>query len=704
MIPAVNSILRMGLLERDTQLFGLIVGPGLKSTEESRSLIIDLVFGRTFSVFRLHTLFAWAITLIVAPFVAILVTVYAFGQMDKLYFFSNTPLHPPPPDHSYTAKTTRGWRGFSRFPVAFILAGAAVIGMAFLFNKVNPMIIYSSQYSVWASFFATWWTVAWVVLRGADAIRPSALARGYAWIHQWIFWFIIMIIVAVSIGEKGLAGGYWVLIFYAGTFLAAWISILELCSLQPKGDLRPVSNDAEPLVYSSERHSQAAASLDDLHNQPGGEEEDGTLQVNESTPLFRGPNRPSSFAYNRNVHYEGTSSDAESKNEDVYGHEQSWSKDLPDWTWVLQFLLAVPLQLIFVAPIGLLLSSAMSQTGADGGGTLSTHLLIGVFSIILLLPIGPFFHRITYHITLFFFLVLIGTGIYNLVAFPFSPNARLKVYFQQTVDLQTGENLVHLVGHPDYIDQIVLDYIPSATKETIVCAPDTARDGLRRCSWKGAPPKTAPIVSGTVPPANGMTDWIFYNVTKLQDGKAKISFGGKNTRACKVLFDKPVTSIEVLNGHGEDLRNGNLSKSLMNHSKSPVKRMKSPTLGNPIPDKGTRELRLWSREWERGWDVEVTWEKENATSIASDESDPGNTVHTELMAAKRAAQGDNKSDDNSKGGLGGRLVCLWSDANRDSDEIPALEEVRRYLPTWAIASKLGELSFTRSGLRVWTAC
>lgn len=655
------------------------------------------MFGRTFAVFRLHTIFAWTITLIVAPFVGICITMHLLTHAKKLYFFSNTPLYPPPPDYSRAPKTTRGWRGFFRFPIAVALASAAVIGMAFMFNKVNPMIIYSSQYSVWASLLATWWCVAWVILRGADRTKPSALARGYAWFHQWCLWLIIMIAVAVSMGKAGLASGYWVPVFYTGAFLSILISLLELYALPQEGDRGRITGDPEPRVYSPEGHPQTSTPSDDLSHGLEDREDD---QVSEETPLFRvrGRNRPSSFAYNRNNHREAYPDDdsTASEAEDVYDGEQSWSKDLPDWTWVLQFLLAVPLQIIFLGPIGLLIATALSQTGADGGGTLGTYLVIGVFSIFLLLPIGPFLHRTTYHITTFLLVVLIGTGIYNLVAFPFSPNARLKVYFQQTVDLQSGENLVHLVGHPDYIERIVLDYIPSARSESTVCGPDTAKDGLRRCSWKGAFPNVAPTAASAVAPANGMANWIFHNITKLGDGKAKISLAGKNTRACKLIFYKSVTGISVLNGNGEEPRGGNLSESIMHYSKTPVKNIrKSPTLGNPIPTDGTRELRLWSREWERGWDVEVTWEKTNLTSsVSSDEHISDSVVHTELMAVKRNANEDYHN--NSKGGLDGRVVCLWSDANRDADEIPALEEVRRYLPIWAIASKLGELSFTRS--------
>ena len=65
------------------------------------------------------------------------------------------------------------------------------------------------------------------------------------------------------------------------------------------------------------------------------------------------------------------------------------------------------------------------------------------------------------------------------------------------------------------------------------------------------------------------------------------------------------------------------------------------------------EIRLWSREWEKPWVVHVMWKGERDK------------------------------------GLDGRAVCLWSDAN-DSGVILALDEVRSFLPAWAIVTKLSD--------------
>ncbi|KAG0634741.1 hypothetical protein HOY80DRAFT_506952 [Tuber brumale] len=659
------------------------------------------LFGRAFSVLHLHTIFAFTITLIVVPFVVMVVAMWALGHSDKFYFFSNTAYIPPPPEHSIASRTTQGWRGVLRFPVAFVAASAGVVGMAFLINKLNPMVVYSSQYTVWTCFLSTWWIIAWVILRGADAVRPTALARGYGFLEQWLLWLVAMIGVAISIGKSHLGSGYWVLVFYSGFFISAFISLLEMTALQKKSEVKiVVSGDDQ--AYPSEEHSQTGVS-GNVSNRVANDDGDAGEHATEETPLFRGPNRPLSFALHRNPRYGNGNHDSgdilvEEKDEAVYGAEQGWSKDLPSWTWILQFLVTVPLQLVLAGSVALLLGNALAQTGADGSNMLTVLLGFGVFSIILLLPVAPFLHRITYHVTLFIFVIFIGTFIYNLAASPFSPNARLKVYFQQTVDLQTGENNVHLVGHPDYIDRIVSKHIPSAKGKVGICQADKLKPGLRRCSWKGIAPRVVPQVPGGVPPEHGFSDWISYNVTKTGDGKATIKLRGRNTRACKLLFNKPV-GIEVLNGHGEQPAYGNLSKPIGQHHRQ-SKLAKSPTLGNPIPGfPNTRELRLWSRDWERGWSVELTWEKEedqeenknNDSSVMS----INKVATTELRSVRKSQSVDRDEDEGgggSKGGLDGSVVCLWSDGNKVSDRIPALHEIRRYLPVWAIASKLGELS------------
>ena len=61
-----------------------------------------------------------------------------------------------------------------------------------------------------------------------------------------------------------------------------------------------------------------------------------------------------------------------------------------------------------------------------------------------------------------------------------------------------------------------------------------------------------------------------------------------------------------------------------------------------------KQLDLWSRRWENTWTVDVDWSQHLS--------------------------------------LSGRVTCLWSDNNQPG-LIPALDEIRHYLPSWVAVTK-----------------
>ena len=106
------------------------------------------IFGKAFVVFRLHTLFALCVTLlVVAPLTLIGLTV-GLSKADKNYLFARKAyVHSSDDDQ---AIQLNGWRGFFRFPIILAIATAVVVGLAYLVVRVNPFIVYSSPYAVWA--------------------------------------------------------------------------------------------------------------------------------------------------------------------------------------------------------------------------------------------------------------------------------------------------------------------------------------------------------------------------------------------------------------------------------------------------------------------------------------------------------------------------------------------------------------------------
>jgi hypothetical protein len=261
-------------------------------------------------------------------------------------------------------------------------------------------------------------------------------------------------------------------------------------------------------------------------------------------------------------------------------------------------------------------------------------ILTAVVTVLVLLPLSPFIHRFTYHVPTFLFLVFLGTLIYSLVAFPFSATNRYKAYFIQRVDLETGQNNVTLSGLEEYVRPII-STIPSSAGKNVECVSrDHLRSGVVYCSWPGLAPRAVDNVPEGVPPEKRYEEWLDYNVTRFSGrNAARFSVQGKNTRSCVIRFASPIKSFNVL-GSSRDPR------------------------FDAVSEMGSSEIRLWHREWEQPWEVDVEW-----------------------------AVGEGKAEGDE--GIEGHVVCMWSDGNV-AGVIPALDEVRKYAPDWVAIAKASD--------------
>ncbi|KAM3070478.1 hypothetical protein ACMFMG_010301 [Clarireedia jacksonii] len=573
------------------------------------------IFGRVFAVFSLHTLFAWSLTLLIASPLMLFAISYIINRQDKFYYFTGSI---KPKGHESEAISLGGWRGAFRFPLTLAISGAITLGCAFLINKFNPLIIYSSPYSVW----------------GCNFVRPSALHRGYALMWMFLLGWLFLVAGTVFEDRFKVSGGYLFLFYEAAIFLATLVALCEQFALPTRTSIIEALHDEHEPVHDAQPITSSDGAMG--NNDEAVEEEDST----ETTPLVGRTSHRSSinttFAnrYRQIVpeSYDGPN-DKETHKRHAYGEEQEWSSRLPTWTWLLQFLLIGPFILVVLGQVGLFLVAAIHQTGTDGSSLLIPYLFVAIFSILLLLPVTPFIHRLTHHLPTFFFLIFVGTLIYNLVAFPFSANNRYKAYFQQTVDLDSGINTVTLVGIEEYIRDII-SAIPSASGQKIECTTNPkVRSGLSFCSYEGLPPKVVDNVVDGIPPEKGYTEWVQYNTTRVSgENKATFHILGQETRACVLRFDAPFIEFNV---HGS---------------------ARSEQPWDDIPDSGSDQIKLWHRDWNKPWDVDVEWP-------VSDDKRPGEEGRT------------------------GQVVCLWSDHNTPG-AIPALDEAQRFAPPWTSIVKL----------------
>ena len=563
-------------------------------------------------------------TLLVVTPVALIAVSGVLSRYDKLYIFSlSGQYHDDTGDHTIHFG---GLRGFFRYPIIFVAASAATVGSAFLLAKQNPFIIYSSPYSVWSMMISVWLCFAWFMSRAIGFVRPTAFQRLFALLWMFLGGWALLVVATVYEQSSQIASAYLIVIYFASISLATLVAFCEQFGLESK---KSFSAEQEHHAEISARYPERSGSAGRGQN----DEEAWAEEATEYTSGLGSPRRTTFANYTasspsdpRNTESAILEDEEEAKFGLVYGNEQKWSRSLPPWTWILQLLLLVPVPLIIVGEVALQTITGVSQTLADGNSALLVYILVAIFSVMIVAPVGPFVHRYTYHIPLFVFGVLVGTLIYNLAAFPFSGNNRLKIYFKQKVDLDTGMNTVTLSGVDGPYVKDIIGTLPSAAGQTLHMD-RSGRLGLLDYSWAGLSPRVVPNTQPGIPPLVGYGQWLDFNATRDPSlSEARITVVGRNTRSCILRFNSPVSNFYIEGSATDD--------------RFPRK-----------SDDGTTEIRLWSREWEKPWNITFSWDGEE--------------------------------------GIGGRVVCLWNDED-GLGLIPALEEIKRFSPDWTTVTKFSD--------------
>jgi len=509
----------------------------------------------------------------------------------------------------------------------------------------------------------------WFVMRGANFARPSALHRTY--VHIWLFVLSWAILVAVTVTEDRMqiASGYLFVFWASQVFVATLISTLELFGLPKKRQYaQSVQEDhavRSHLTAVSQRDSIIAPSPGETDNETAIQDDDPGEEEppNETSPLVGGDTRGNTrktFAtgYRRSIAalVKATQNRSTRIGRKPYRDEQEWSASLPSSTWFPQFLILAPLMIILTGQLGLVLTSSLGQTGADGSDLLRPYLVVSAFSILLLLPITPFIHRVTRHLPLFLLAIFAGTLVYSLAAFPFSSSSPYKIYFRQVIDVDSRNSTVILTGYEEFARMIIAD-LPSASGKHIACLPSSGRQsGLVDCSFDGTDvaPNPGGDVKPGVPPQTGYDRLVNISAERLGlANRATIRLDGMNTKSCTLEFNTPVKRVGVRGADGPDAR------------------LDPRGFGEDIA-----EFALWRNDWGTPWVVDVEWEDGEEDVVGGAE-----------QIYPTAAQAGPKTRPHLRRlrGLDGRAVCRWSDANTPGT-VPALDEAWRYAPKWAIVS------------------
>ncbi|KAK1838332.1 peptidase family m28 family [Colletotrichum chrysophilum] len=670
-----NSLAAVDHLQKDTSSFtGDSPAEGDKrkvsSGHPTEGAWFDM-FGQGFAALELRGLFAWALTLlIVTPLILVLVS-YLLSRNDKYYYFSRNAKV----DADDASISLGGWKGFFRIPLAFVFSAGLTLAAAFLTHKVNPEIIYSSEYVVWANFLSLFFISFWLISKGASSMRPSGLQRGYAHIWLFIFSWTLLVAATVLIDRFKIAGVYPLAFFHSAVFVAALISLLDLFAL-------PAKKDFAEAAYHDQQNRDDVAEVpnSDALISPAPSEtasrapaEEQTGEPTETSALLGGENanhgtirQTFTSGYRRsNAAAAGSDSDSKAK-EDAQSpqeKEQPWAAKLPSWTWIVQLLVLAPINIVVFSQIALFITSALNQVSADGIDSLWSYLILAVFSVFLLLPVIPFIHRVTYHLPVLLVFLFAITLVYNLVAFPFSSESRLKVRFQQSVQLQDESSFVHITGIEKYVREMIRE-LPSAVGQDISCHP--SRLELHECVYNATAllPKITSSLSNDSA-KNKYADLITFNVSRSNssDYKATVEIDAKKSKSCTLSLSDEVSAWHV-------------------HENAGIETVLGKPEGSPVTN-----IVLWRRDWSKPWTVDLEWAKGGPKVIAASSpsaDSPASAVGPDAHEELRLRQTDGPLSDLPR--LRGKISCAWSDANV-LGTVPAFDEALQYAPEWIAVTK-----------------
>ncbi|KAI1790376.1 hypothetical protein LXA43DRAFT_512127 [Ganoderma leucocontextum] len=589
------------------------------------------------------------------------------------------------------AKALAGWE---RFWVALIVSALAHALLVTAFVHLNPYIIHSYAYAVLTVFLAASFLVLVLPLQALHYVLPPTFVSQKLAVTLSLFSFSWLLLLAstIAISAKQLGSLYWVNPLYLGAWLAAILELVRAGHLGDPGNERGYTSELFSGHEEREAHTEGEVSgrrlvhgvlyeappqeLDGAHAEAGEVETDPT----EITPLMHQHRRVSEGGGEYITLDAPEAVELAGKPRDEFG-----------W-WIAQMIVLVPSTVVVVFQLEVLLLNALGHTLVDGSSPVLVYELLALFSVLVFVPLAPFAHKLprSLNAVVGVLLAVLLVGLWT--AFPFTQVAPFRVYFQQSIELSASTSSpgpvipsaqppslavvsadTTLTGLKGYVDHYIATGIPSSWTADVSCDPKGLRPDLMTCKWATgllpSPTGNASLspfssASSTSSAAARRVRWLEVETERLNATRALISVRGENTRGCRVYFDRPISYIHVRSSGRED-SHGRLQG------------------GYEMPAGGVKEARLWSRTWGKTFVVEVSWEPEHGQGQA------GQTVLG--------------TEERERRGLSGRAACEWAEyasgalGRAESGTIPAFEEVKAFLPLWALPTKLAD------GLvEVWT--
>lgn len=510
--------------------------------------------------------------------------------------------------------------------------------------------------------------------------------------HYFLTW-VLLVAGTVQVHDHALGGVYWITAWNLTAWLVLGAALAEGAVRGWKGGEAAGRKSALDLSVEDDwgatdgagRRLVRGVRYDAPEDLLEGDREDGReveTEPTEITPLMHQQRGPSELA-------------------DPKYDEYGW--------WILQMVLAVPVVVTLLFQLEYLLLQALMNTLTDGSSVLngewslpyeremvtdvlfstvvSVYASLSALSLLIFLPVTPFVHRLHHWLTIAVLVVFALTLTASWTAFPFSQERPYKVFFQQQVEIGTpSSEMSHpsppaftsqgadgrddiddsahspsstvrvwttLAGVSGYLNDRIVPELPSSWGKDVQCAPSTSRQGLTECKWES---ELVPLPGGNRTDGDDVR-WLDVKTMRLSETHGMVFVKGTNTRGCRLYFDRPVKYYKI---HDIESDGANVTAASASGEFLP---------GYEVPEGGVKEVRLWSREWDRGFLVEVGWDEDAESGDASaNETLEG---HAACEWAEYASASEGGSSPAGRTGL-----------------IPALEEVKAFLPLWAQPTKL----------------
>ncbi|OAX36374.1 Zn-dependent exopeptidase [Rhizopogon vinicolor AM-OR11-026] len=506
---------------------------------------------------------------------------------------------------------------WSKFWIALLLGVGFQLLLVVGYAKVNPFVIHTHPWLVFVSalslaYLTTVLAVTFPLTKHGVVPAPEQQKLSIL-LHQYVLTWALLVYTtsALTIG-----GTYFITVWNAVVLLGSVLACIEgMTGAQGFEDeeerrARYVRGIRYEAVSNGEYSHQDAEN----GHQDSGEVEDA--EPTEITPLVAQRSEPA----------------PSSKEQGAIG-----------W-WIVQLLLVVPLPVILASHIAIIVLFAVNQTLTDGNSPFGVYETLSIMALFIVLPIAPFsmnMHRWLNGIVLIIFVL---STLYTYLAFPFSQETPLKIYFAQSVDLDTSRVVTALTGPRQFLSSAIIPRLPSAYNQVINCTVAPDKLGLQTCKWEVGDAFVPSPGGGKdhhgLDIASSMKKWVSTSIERTGSDSAHIKVHGLNTRSCTLQFSgRRARDFNLTDDNGKGVRRGS----------------------------EVEQIRLWSRDWEKEFEVDVDF-----------------------------AEGVDEK-------IKGRVSCGWAEyesatvgGGRTGGKIPSLEEVILFLPEWAVVTKSSAALFDAS--------